>query len=210
MCKFLFIVAMVALTALNPTAGISSSSSKQISADGPVPEDRIWIERTAPEQKNGYGYTLAYQVNVPMAVYWKFKTDFDNSFLLENKYIRKHRFVQQSGNIVITENKYTYGPDAFFRWRTTISLQRHRLDFTLLNPKACKQAYHYGYIQLDPEGQRTRVTQVAYFDFIGAAFWVYYPWKGGMRDFLLYSAKWEQTTAVRLKDQYDQNNDRQK
>lgn len=47
------------------------------------------------------------------------------------------------------------------------------------------------------------MTQVAYFDFWGASFGVHYPWKGDMRDFLSYTAKWEQAIALRLKNRYD-------
>lgn len=165
------------------------------------------IKRTMPERKGGQGYRLVYRVNVPIAVFWKFKTDFDNAFLTENKYIRDHRFITRDGNIAITENKYTNGPDVFFRWQTKISPEVFRLDFILLNPQQCKQKYHYGYIQLESENKVTRVTQVVYFDFLGAFFWAYYPWKGGMKDFLSYTAKWEQATALRLKDRYHEKED---
>lgn len=160
------------------------------------------IERITPERIGGQAYKLVYRVNVPIAVFWKFKTDFDNAFLIENKFIRDHRFISQDGNIAITEDQYTNGPDGFFRWQTTLSPAAFRLDFILLNPEQCRQKYHHGYIQLESEGKATRVTQVANFDFWGATLWAYNPWRGGMRDFLSYTARWEQATILRLKDRY--------
>ena len=67
------------------------------------------------------------------------------------------------------------------------------------------QKYHYGHIQLEPVPEGTRVTQVAYFDFWGASIWANYPWSGGMKDFLSYTARWEQETVLRLRGQYDDN-----
>jgi len=171
---------------------------------------QVTIERIAPERIGGHGYRLIYRVNVPITTYWKFKTDFDNAFLITNKFIRNHHFISQNGNIAITETQYTYQPDLFFRWQTTIYPERFRLAFSLLNPQQCKQNYHHGYIQLEPEGTKTRVTQVAYFDFWGATFWAYNPWKGGMQDFLSYTARWEQTTVVRLKDRYHEEKNAEK
>jgi hypothetical protein len=181
-----------------------------ISPGAPIPGSRrhkavdtISIHRITPARPGGQGYRLVYHVNVPVAVYWRFKTDFDNNFLVENKYIRDHRYISRKGNTVITEDKYTDGPDVYFIWQTRLDPRRLRLDFKLLNPKACKEKYHYGHIQIQAEGAGTRVTQVAYFDFWGASFWAYYPWQGGMRDFLVNTARWEQATAVRLKDRYE-------
>jgi len=50
--------------------------------------------------------------------------------------------------------------------------------------------------------QGTEVTQVTYFDFFGASFWAHYPWEGGMRDFLRYTAHWEQEIILQVKDRY--------
>ena len=176
-----------------------------------IPETaQVIIQRIASERIGGHGYQLVYRVNVPIDYYWRFKTDFDNSFLIDNKFIREHHFISQNGKIAITETQYTYQPDFFFRWQTRLFPERFRLEFSLLNPGQCKQKYHHGYIQLEPEGKNTRVTQVAYFEFWGAAFWVYNPWKGGMQDFLSYTARWEQATVLRLKDQYQEDNDTQK
>jgi hypothetical protein len=164
----------------------------------------VVVEKIAPEGSHGQGYKLVYRVNVPIAVFWRFKTDFDNSFLVESDFIRDHRLITQDGHIAITENKYSYGPDVSFRWQTKMFPDHYRLEFVLLNPNQCKQKYHHGTIQLASEGDVTRVTQVAYFDFWGASFWVHYPWKGGMKDVLSNKARWEQETAVRLKDRYDE------
>lgn len=173
-------------------------AGKALSAD----TDEILIERIKPAQGGGHAYRLTYHVNLPIRTFWKFKTDFDNTFVVENKFIRAHRFVMRSGDMVITEDKYTYGPDVFFRWRTTLATKHFRLDFVLLNPEECNQAYHYGHIQLEPDGAGTRVIQVAYFDFFGAAVWAYYPWAGGMKALLMYTARWEQATAKRLETRY--------
>jgi hypothetical protein len=168
--------------------------------------DEIFIYRIPPDQEGGTAYKLVYFVEAPIESYWKFKTDFDNDFLVENRYIRDHRFVSQKGNTVITENQYTNRPDVYFRWRTTIRPDARRLDFVLLNPEHCGQKYHYGYIQLEPVEGGTRVTQVAYFDFWGAGLWASFPWRGGMRHFLSYTANWEQQLMLRLKDRYQNGN----
>ncbi len=155
-----------------------------------------------PDSRGGEGYKLVYLVQVPIEVYWKFKTDFDNDLLVRNKYIREHHFISRKDNKIITDDKYTFGPDVFFRWQTEVFPDSHRLDFTLLNPEQSGQRFHYGYIQLEAVEQGTKVTQVAYFDFFGASFWANYPWGGGMQDFLRYTAHWEQELILQLKEQY--------
>ena len=194
--------ALIAVTLLWTIHGSISASEKMPDGQASRQYDRVDIISIAPERAGGYGYRLVYHVNVPIDTYWNFKTDFDNQFLIENKYIRDHRFVSRTGGTAITENRYNYGPDVFFRWQTNLLPDRFRLDFMLLNPDQCRQKYHYGNIQLTPEGQFTRVIQTAYFDFWGAAVWVHYPWTGGMKDFLTYTAKWEQSTILRLMDHY--------
>lgn len=164
--------------------------------------DRIFIYKLKPEQKEGMGYKLIYLVGAPMGVFWKFKTDFDNDFLVSNKYIKAHRFVSRNGNVVITENEYANKPGKIFRWQTTVRKDRHRLDFKLLNPKESGQKFHYGYIQLEARGQETKVTQVAYFDFFGVLLWVNYPFYGGMKYYLKDTTRWEQQTILKLKDKY--------
>lgn len=163
----------------------------------------IHIYKLKPADKNGRGYKLVYMVDVPMEVFWRFKTDFENDFLLSNKYIKFHRFVYRQKNLIITEDEYSYQEGARFRWETTVLPEDHRLIFKLLNPFECNQRYHYGYIQLENLGSKTRVTQVAYFDFFGVTFWTNYPFYGGMYDFLKYSARWEQETVLKLKDRYN-------
>ena len=66
----------------------------------------------------GKGYKLVYMVAAPLAVFWKFKTDFDNDFLLTNKLISKHRLVAHQNNVAITESIYATKPGVRFRWRT--------------------------------------------------------------------------------------------
>lgn len=164
--------------------------------------EEVEISYVEPDPRGGRAYKLVYVVEVPIDVYWRFKTDFDNDFLLNNKYIRKHRLVSRSDDTVITKNRYTMGPDADFKWETTVFESAHRLEFVLLNPDEVGQRFHHGYIELSAEAKETRVTQVAYFDFWGATFWAIYPWSGGMRDFLRYTAEWEQETILRLRSRY--------
>ena len=165
--------------------------------------DEVTICQIAPDERGGRAYKLVYFVKAHIDSYWKFKTDFDNDFLVKNKYIREHNLILQKGNTVITENKYTNSPEVYFRWRTNVLPEDHRLEFELLNPEICRQKYHYGHIQLESVAEGTRVTQIAYFDFLGVSLWTVYPWRGGMKDFLSYTAHWEQATMLQLKDRYE-------
>jgi len=164
--------------------------------------DEVYISQIPPDKRGGKAYKLAYIVKASIGSYWKFKTDFDNDFLVSNKYIQEHNFISRNGNKVITEDKYTNGRDVYFRWQTTVFPNTYRLDFILLNPEHCGQKYHYGHIQLESIAEGTRVTQEAYFDFWGATLWTNYPWRGGMKDFLSYTAHWEQETMLNLKERY--------
>ena len=166
-------------------------------------KNEVLIYQIAPDKRGGKAYKLVYFVEVPIDVFWKFKTDFDNDFLVKNKFIRKHNFILANGNTFITENQYTHGRDEFYRWQTTVLPELYRLNFVLLNPKECQQKFHYGYIQLESITEGTRVTQVAYFDFWGVFLWVNNPWRGGMKDFLSYTAHWEQETVLHLQSRYD-------
>jgi hypothetical protein len=186
---------------------LSMSYSTGIQNEQNLPgSDNISIDRITADKRGGKAYKLVYLVNARIDVYWRFKTDFDNNFLVKNKYVKEHRFIAQHGNTVITEDKYTNGPDVNFRWQTTIFPLAKRLEFVLSNPKQCHQKFHYGYIQLKPVPEGTQVTQVAYFDFWGSSLWAAWPWGGGMNDFLSYTARWEQKTIVQLKDRYNDKN----
>ncbi len=177
-------------------------------------EGKALIRKLKPRQTggNGSGYELVYLVDVPLDAFWRFKTDFDNDFLVTNKFIKSHRLISRRKNLIVTENifsedLYPHKPSAKFRWQTTLSPARYRMDFVLLNPAECGQKFHYGYIQLEAaeaSDQKTKVTQVAYFDFWGVYFWVNYPWQGGMKVFLKYTARWEQATILQLKSKYIQ------
>ena len=186
--------------------GLQESSFQSAYAQNgrePSEDARIVIEAIPPDPRGGSAYKLAYLVKAPIQSYWKLKTDFDNDFLVENKYIREHKLISQNGNSTITENKYANGPDNYFRWRTTVYPESNRLEFVLLNPEHCGQRFHYGQIRLEAVEQGTRVVQTAYFDFFGAAFWASFPWRGGMRHFLTYTAQWEQQIVLRLKERYE-------
>jgi hypothetical protein len=191
----------------------SAFASESLTA---VPDQEALLEGEAfifdlkPQRQNGAGYKLVYLVDAPIQAFWKFKTDFDNDFLLTNKFIKSHQMISRRGNVVVTEDLfsedlYTHRPRANFRWQTTLSPAEYRLDFMLLNPEECGQKFHHGHIKLEAVeafSQKTRVTQVAYFDFFGVSFWVKYPWYGGMRYFLEYTARWEQDTILKLKARY--------
>jgi hypothetical protein len=164
---------------------------------------RTVIYRINPEKRGGEGFKLVYIVPVPIDVYWRFKTDFQGSFLTDNRYITKHRFVGETDNITITENRYSNAPNETFRWRTISHPDLYRLEFELENPQECGQKFNYGTIQVEPLGAYTKVTHVGYFDFFGASLWVNLPFKGGMSSFLNYLARWEQETVIRLRDQYE-------
>lgn len=173
----------------------------------PSPEELVRethiLYRIEPEARGGEAYKLVYLVPAPLEVFWRFKTDFNNNFLVSHRFIKQHRFISQHGNVVISEDTYTSAPDKFFRWKTTIYPARRRLEFVLNNPIECNQRFHYGFIQLEPFGEdQTKVTHLAYFDFFGASLWASYPWPGGMSSFLRYTARWEQETIVRLRDRY--------
>ncbi len=193
------ILPIAALLILGPFA---LAADREVSEGTPPAGGQVLISHLKPEPRGGKAYKLVYQVPVAIDFYWRFKTDFGSDFLASHKYIRAHRLVSRDGMTVLTENKYANAPDAYFRWKTRLYPQERRLSFVLTNPEECGQRFHYGHIQVEPQGDRTRVTQVAYFDFRGASLWSLYPWGGGMRDFLVYTAKWEEETVVRLKGRY--------
>ena len=175
-------------------------------------EGKAIIRKIPPQEQGGSGYELVYVVDAPRDAFWKFKTDFDNAFLTTNKFIIAHRLISQHNNVAVTEDVlsedlYPHKPNAKFRWQTTLFPEAYRLDFVLLNPLECGQKFHHGTIQLESAGtagQKTKVTQTAYFDFFGVSFWVNYPWYGGMKYFLTYSVEWEQALILRLKSKYIQ------
>ncbi|MFZ7126006.1 MAG: hypothetical protein ACOWWM_07605 [Desulfobacterales bacterium] len=177
-----------------------------------VPEDRSLadrldrgeavIEPEPPWQGAGHGYRLSYLVDVPIRVFWAFKTDFAGDFLTSNRYIESHRLIQREPLTAVTENRYTHRPGLVFVWKTTLYPDAYRMTYRLLNPEECNQRFHFGEIQLTDHGNRTRVTQTAYFEFLGAWFWYHNPLAGGMKAFLRYTAAWEQETAARLESEY--------
>lgn len=192
------------------TAGFAAGQSTAEPKAEELLAGKAYISVLKPPQEAGGGYKLVYAVDAPIEVFWRFKTDFDNNFLLTNKFIKSHKFISRRGNVVVTEdlfseNLFIHRPHSKFRWQTTLLPDRHRLDFMLLNPQECGQKFHYGYIQLEVLAgavEKTRVTQVAYFDFFGVSIWINYPWYGGMADFLKYTARWEQETILKTRANY--------
>jgi hypothetical protein len=199
----LFWICLGTIVLLLATIGIASTTvADRLNA---ADIETIQIEHPEPDPRGGKAYRLVYYVPVPIEVYWRFKTDFDNDFLEESKFIIEHRFVSRTNDTVITESRHVDGPDVFFRWQTSVFEAQYRLTFELLNPEEAGQRFHFGEIELSAEGQVTRVVQTAYFDFWGAALWAKYPWRGGMRHFLQYTAQWEQETILNLKHKYTGN-----
>ena len=204
--RALWITCLVALTFL--TIELPAREAKE----SKLLTGKAFIRKLPSPQQGGSGYELVYVVDAPLDVFWKFKTDFDNSFLTTNKFIIAHRVISQRNNVVVTEDVfsedlYPHKPKAKFRWQTTLFPDAYRLDFVLLNPVECGQKFHHGSIQLESAGsagRKTQVTQQAYFDFFGVSFWVNYPWYGGMKHFLTYSVEWENATIQRLKSKYIQ------
>ncbi|MEF8823523.1 MAG: hypothetical protein V5B78_05190 [Desulfohalobiaceae bacterium] len=186
---------MLCVTVITPNAGMGGTAQSQ---NAPEPAIRI----LEPEPRGGEAYELVYHVPVPANIYWRFKTDFDNSFLTDSELIEEHRFIRRTRNVVITEEKYAFDPDTRYRWQTILYPEEQRLEFTLLNPEECGQKFHYGSIEIEAKGRTTQVTQTAYFDFFGASLWVRYPWSGGMRDMLRTTADWEQKVVHRIRNRY--------
>jgi len=167
-----------------------------------VLEGKTRIERPMPDSKGGQAYRLMYVVDVPVEIYWRFKTDFDNTFVVTHRFITSHRVVRRTDNVVVTENKYRSHGDRVFRWKTTILSDVRRLEYVLLNPRSVEHRFHYGAIEVLPVNGRTLVIQTAYFSFFGASLWANLPVLGGMRSSLRYTARWERETVVRLKARY--------
>jgi len=190
------------LTCLWPQPGLPLEFPKDEPDIDRLMQGEVFIYKLHPENASGWGYKLVYAVAAPPKAYWNFKTDFENDFVLTNRLIADHRLVARQGNVAVTEIIHTDKPGVWFRWRTALSPKTRRLDFELVNPEECGQRFHHGHIQLEPLGGFTKVTQVAYFDFLGATFWVHSPLRGGMRANLAYTAHWEQETVARLIDRY--------
>ena len=190
-----------ALVLITCNAFTSELSASEPSQDQHLYNDPI-ITKLKPERAHGRGFKLEFLVNAPLDVFWSFKTNFDNDLLHNNKYITSHKLVSREENLVITETEYSYKPGKVFKWQTTVFPEQNLLKYELLNPEECGQKYHYGYIQLEAEGIGTRSTQVDYFDFFGATFWVNYPFRGGMSEFLKYIARWEQQYVLEFEHQY--------
>ena len=87
------------------------------------------IYRIKAERRGGEAFKLIYLVPVPVDVFWRFKTDFQGSFLLSNKFIDEHRHIDRNGNVIVTENRYSNLPNEIFRWQTTVYPDQYRLEF---------------------------------------------------------------------------------
>lgn len=192
--------ALVTGAALLPLSSISAAADNSAALAGLAA--RTSLENVTNPDDEGRRIRLIYYAPVPVESFWNFKTDFQNEWLVSNQYIAAHRFISRHGNVVLTETKYTYGPDIFFRWQTVLYPESRTLRYTLLNPAECGQAFNYGVITLEPDGDLTRVTHTSHFDFAGALLWAHLPGPWGMVDFFHYTARWEQETILRLQSRY--------
>jgi hypothetical protein len=197
-----FIVAAVWLILLSGFMGLRVHPSSIEPDDDLLIKKGRAVYRIEPEPRGGEAFKLVYLIPAPVDAYWRFKTDFSGNFLLGNRYIKTHRLIYEADAYTITENSYTHAPGETFRWRTTRIRDRYRLEFRLENPNECGQRFHYGTIQLEPLGEYTKVTHIAYFDFFGAYIWVNLPFSSGMSAFLNYTAQWEIETFMRLRHRY--------
>jgi len=168
----------------------------------PLPVTGVQISELSPVQSEGYGYRIVYRVPVDIDTFWRFKTDFDNDFLIQNKTITSHRLLRRHKNIAVTETSYAAAPGKHFIWETATDSDNYQMQFRLIDPRSSGQRYHWGVIQLIRDGGQTVVIQQAYFDFSGAGFWVVYPWQGGMRDVLRTNAAWEKEAIMRMQAAY--------
>lgn len=184
---------LCALTAPVAIAGGQSSALHVAGAE---------ISDLSPLHGKGYGYRIVYRVPVDIDTFWRFKTDFDNDFLTQNRTITSHRLLRRQGNIAVTETAYSAAPGKRFIWETTADPDNCEMQFRLIDPGSSGQRYHRGFIRLIRDGRQTIVVQQAYFDFAGAGFWVVYPWQGGMRDVLRTNAAWEQEAIMRMQAAY--------
>ena len=189
------------LSLLAIIATITSIGTVAASADQNAPSTTE-VQRIESTDQTGQAYKLIYTVNVPLGVFWKFKTDFGGEFLVANRYILSHRLVERKNNVFITETRYSSAPNTVFRWQTTVYPSAFRMNYVLLNPEECGQKYNRGAIQLSYKSGQTRVVHSTYFDFFGATVWVHFPGAGGMVAFLRYTADWERETIKQLHHRY--------
>lgn len=160
------------------------------------------VHRIFPSVKTGQAFRLIYTVDVPLPVFWKFKTDFGADFLPTHRYILSSRLISRHFNVYITETRYVDAPKSVFRWQTTIYPSANRINYRLLNPEECGQRFNHGTIQLSAVSGKTRVEHSTYFDFFGATLWAHFPGPGGMVGFLRYTAEWERETIEKLRHRY--------
>lgn len=190
---FVMAISVFAISLATAQAGDYSAS---------LPVAGVQISELSPLHGEGFGYRIAYRVPADIDTFWRFKTDFDNDFLIKNRTITAHRLLRRNANIAVTETSYSAAPGKRFIWETTTYPEKHRMQFRLIDPGSSGQRYHWGFIQLIRDGHQTIVVQQAYFDFSGAGFWVVYPWQGGMRDVLKTNAAWEQAAIMRMQAAY--------
>jgi len=124
----LLIYTLVALS-LVEISGAASELSSEKPEEKEVLSGKASITKLKPPHQTGKGYKLVYLVDAPIEVFWKFKTDFDNDFLLNNKFIKSHQLLSRRENVAVTEDiftedVYTHRLGAKFRWQTTVSSDR--------------------------------------------------------------------------------------
>ena len=176
------------------TANMAGAGSSRLS--------QVEIVEIEPNRAGGYAYRLTYCVDAPIEVFWRFKTDFTSDEIADGRHIRSHQYIGRRGNKVLTETRFAGFPRARFVWKTTVYDDQNRLSFDLVKTDLPGHRFHFGTIQLKSRGAMTEVVQIAYFDFLGAPFWIINPWQGGMRSFLFAIVQWEQAKIIQTMERY--------
>ncbi|MEI8246007.1 MAG: caspase family protein [Lentisphaerota bacterium] len=152
-------------------------------------EKKIFVYRIEPESKGGEAYKVVYLVDASVDVVWKKKIDYNNP--IQSSKVINYQLVYNSDKYTITRETYSDSPEYNFTWKNTFSPDKKRIDFVLMNPIEVGQNFNYGYIKFEPVGigDKTRVTQIGYFDFTYASYWINNMDKDGMTDFVTEMAK---------------------
>ena len=74
---------------LPPSHGLAQDSPENEPDIHQLMQGKAFIYHLYLKDGAGKGYKLVYMVAAPLRVYWKFKTDFGNDFLLTNKLINE-------------------------------------------------------------------------------------------------------------------------
>jgi len=102
--QFFVVAVFTILVCLSPDPVLAQKAPEDEPDINQLIQGKAYVYKLDPEGSAGKGYKLVYMVAAPLGAYWKFKTDFENDFLLTNKLIKEHRLVEHKNNVVITES----------------------------------------------------------------------------------------------------------